>query len=800
MSYYRELINVAEALKRAKKDGIKVNLLIGAGCSVTAGIPIASGLIDEIVREYPDEMDNIDIKTYSNCMSKLTPVERRKIINKYVKSSKVNWAHIGMAHLMNNNFIHRVLTTNFDNIFLKACSLVGEFPGIYDMTTYGEFRSDLMSDKSILYLHGQHTGFVLCNTEEEVENQKRKLKDTFDELKRNSMWIIVGYSCTNDAIWQLLSDEKTFENRLYLIGYENSYENENMKKILGEDKYAFYIKGYNADSFFIKLMHELEIFPPKIIDKPFTYLSETINSITEYKDNNSFLSGRYNGAALDILNDAIDNYENNDLIMIKYYYELGVFSKFRDRLQRYIESKEEEDEEIGEEIYNVLIERDSRLIEEVIDFIVKNREKDIINPEIIKKLREATQLILIEKNEELDIKDLMISIDNIYQKIDRNFLEVEDFIGWVDIILKLSEIDDINETFNYLVRAESLYKYSLTDTKKDSVILNKLSRLYLKMARFDKINTEEYIDKLLITIEKAYEKNNESFEVLISWGIYLLNILLIDERRTEEFYNDAKIKFTQCKKIVSQENYYDIQFIFARELLKVFLNSENESIKNDSLNNFIDILVDIYNHEEVEKVIEKGLENLLVKIINKGCIEKYNYVFEKYINCIKSTLKRFNTSEKFSDFIININNISYHLIEQYEFKLSKKLIDLCIEADNKNSFPIATKGLWYFKNKEVDIEESERNGVKFYIRAYELCDDNSNLCLALKQKFYFEYAVFLHERKGNIEEGNNYLSLALEIGKIKEYLKNYHDAESYMKNKNITIKSIEEVAIDDVVR
>lgn len=800
MGYYRNIDSVVQALHRARKEGIRVNLLIGAGCSVTAGIPTAEGIINEVKKEFSAETESLPNETYSNYMGKLTPIERRKLINKYVKNSKINWAHIGMAHLMKNNFIHRVLTTNFDNIFLRACSLVGEFPGIYDMTTYGgEFRSDLLSEKSILYLHGQHTSFVLCNTEKEVKEQREKLTDTFNELKRNSMWIIVGYSCINDAIWQLLSNEPSFENRLYLIGYENNSENDNMKKILSEDKYAFYIRGYNADSFFIELMQELDIFPPIIIDKPFTYLRDTITSITEYKDNNSFISGRYNGATLGILNNAIDSYENNDLLMLKYYYELGVFDKFEDRLQKLIESNEANGYDFEETLYNLLSERDSRVIEEVIDFIIENREKEIINTNIIKKLKEAAKLILIERNEKLDIKDLVMGIDNIYQKIDRNFLMFEDIISWVDIILKLAEIDDINEVFNYLSRAESIYKSALTNTKEDAIILYKLSKLYLKMAAIDEINMKKYVDQSLITIEEAYTKDNDNFEVIMNWGIYLLNIILIDETNAEEFYNDAKIKFTQCASIVPRKNFYDIKFIYAKEIIKVFINLENENIKNKAINDFMDILDDIYKNEDVENAISMSLETLLVKIINKENVIKYNYIFEKYINCIEFIIKRFYHTKNFSDFIININNVAYNLLDNNEFKFSRQLIELCIREDNKNSYPIATKGLWYFRNKEISIEESEAKGAKYYIRAYEICECDNNLCLAIKQKYYYEYSVFLYERKGNMEEGNNYLSLALEIGKIKKHLKNYYDAEKYMNNKNIIIKPIEEIAIDDIV-
>ena len=112
-------------------------------------------------------------------MKRLTPIERRDLISKYVNSSKINWAHLCIAQLIKNEYIDRVLTTNFDNLIVKACSIVQEYPAIYDLTSYTEFRTDLMLDKSILYLHGQYNGFILCNTESEVNTQKENIKSIF---------------------------------------------------------------------------------------------------------------------------------------------------------------------------------------------------------------------------------------------------------------------------------------------------------------------------------------------------------------------------------------------------------------------------------------------------------------------------------------------------------------------------------------------------------------------------------------------------------------------------------------------
>jgi hypothetical protein len=49
----RNLDDIAEALRAAKDRGGKCTLLIGAGCSLGAGIPLSSGIVDDIRKTYP---------------------------------------------------------------------------------------------------------------------------------------------------------------------------------------------------------------------------------------------------------------------------------------------------------------------------------------------------------------------------------------------------------------------------------------------------------------------------------------------------------------------------------------------------------------------------------------------------------------------------------------------------------------------------------------------------------------------------------------------------------------------------
>lgn len=334
ISIYRELEDVVSALKKAKEENINVNLLIGAGCSVTANIPAAQGMVDTIRTNYPGEFKRARVKDYPSCMSKLTPSERKNLISQTVKDAKVNWTHIAIAQLLKHGYINRILTPNFDNLVQRACALVGEFPGIYDLTTSSEFKKDLLFDKSVIHLHGQHTGFILCNTEAEVEEQFQTLKPVFQQLDEKSLWIVIGYSGNNDPIFKLLSKKTVFEHRLFWIGYEDNKPSKILNdELLAEEKYAFFVKGFNSDDFFVRLSQQLNCFPPAFIQQPFTYLSETLDTLAPYK-----IPTRFNPKDVDSSNDlqiltknvvhkAIISIENDKALMAQHYLMAGLFDE-----------------------------------------------------------------------------------------------------------------------------------------------------------------------------------------------------------------------------------------------------------------------------------------------------------------------------------------------------------------------------------------------------------------------------------------------------------------------------------------
>lgn len=323
MNYYRSIDAVVEALKNMEDLGVKCNLLIGAGCSVSAGIPSAQGILDIIQTRYPDTYSRASEKNYATCMKMLTPGERRGLIKNLISGSKLNMTHIAIAQLIKNGFIHRVLTPNFDNLLIRALSFVDEFPPIYDLASSTDFTPSYIPEKSIFYLHGQYTGLKLMNTVEEVESQTQRLKPLFDRLKENSVWLIVGYSGQNDSLFKLLSDVPEFENRLFWVGYNETPGEHLGTNLLSEDRYAFYLRSYDSDSFFVELAERLGQFPPNFMLKPFSYLKNLITNIEPNTTENDLLPAIE--VTSNVIEQAIDTFENKIEFMAEYYYRLGLY-------------------------------------------------------------------------------------------------------------------------------------------------------------------------------------------------------------------------------------------------------------------------------------------------------------------------------------------------------------------------------------------------------------------------------------------------------------------------------------------
>jgi hypothetical protein len=280
----RYIDDVADQLKRNKKNGKSCALLVGAGCSKSAGIPLAGEFVEIIRKKFPRDHDRAEKKTYPYCMGELNAANRHELISHYIDAARINWAHIGIAQMIKGGYVDRVLTTNFDPLVMRACALAHRFPAVYDMAGAREFNANIVRNMAVFHLHGQRDGFVQLHDTKQVEGLAEVLSPVFDDTARHRTWLVIGYSGDNDPVFEQLARIPNFDNCLFWIGYRNGEPSRHVKeKLLDSGKDAHWIKGHDADNFLVQLADKLECFPPELFDAPFSHLKTVMDSVSGFR-------------------------------------------------------------------------------------------------------------------------------------------------------------------------------------------------------------------------------------------------------------------------------------------------------------------------------------------------------------------------------------------------------------------------------------------------------------------------------------------------------------------------------------
>ena len=187
---------------------------------------------------------------------------------------------------MQAGYIQRVLTFNFDSILSRACSLLGLHPSIYDFATANPHLYHLINDPSIVHLHGQGTGFVQLNTDEETEQHTKKLGEFIAATLNTNPSLFIGYSGNADAFFPLLEEKYSEQHRLIWTGTKNTIEeleSESVKNFLNKNSnLTHYIGNTFADDFLVQIAKELDCFPPELFSNPYKFLNQQLENVQEY--------------------------------------------------------------------------------------------------------------------------------------------------------------------------------------------------------------------------------------------------------------------------------------------------------------------------------------------------------------------------------------------------------------------------------------------------------------------------------------------------------------------------------------
>ena len=207
---------------------------LGAGFSKTAGIPLAEGVVDrlldkrwrpsangdsraeafcrlsadnqklrrEIVREWAATQRLLGAEPvidwaamYGNCLHLLPgEVDRQEFIIECIEEGRgrLNMAHLLLGQLIKNHFVNTVLTTNFDDLLLRALQLYFVVPSTLDPDS----ASQLLTNSrfvQVAYLHGRLASYRQRHTASEVRDSIPGFENYLSQALQDHGLVVIGY-------------------------------------------------------------------------------------------------------------------------------------------------------------------------------------------------------------------------------------------------------------------------------------------------------------------------------------------------------------------------------------------------------------------------------------------------------------------------------------------------------------------------------------------------------------------------------------------------------------------------------
>lgn len=227
--------NFARMLAGVNDPDERYAFFLGAGCSVTSGIPAAAALVEEqwlpkLVRTYtrikptdPDYRVRVnewvqkefgvspDVSSamlYGPVMEKLYPQERKRqrAIEKLCEDANPGYGYATLAQLMVGvadriaDRFNVVLTTNFDDLAADALfGFTGTKPLVIAHESLAEFIPLSSTKPVIVKLHGDAHLFPK-NLREEIETIAEPIRDKISMLLQTRGLVVIGYGGNDEGI------------------------------------------------------------------------------------------------------------------------------------------------------------------------------------------------------------------------------------------------------------------------------------------------------------------------------------------------------------------------------------------------------------------------------------------------------------------------------------------------------------------------------------------------------------------------------------------------------------------------
>ena len=555
--------DLAYLMAQTKKEKLPLPIVfLGAGASRTGEIPLASEIVTDILNRYKENPRVRRIpeeeKKYPKLMECLTPFERNNLLKGYIEEAKINVTHIYLAQLVTEGYVDYVLTVNFDNLMLRALALFNTFPPTYDMAILKDLTTTTPNEKSVIYLHGQHHGLWLLNTDEEMTKVKKIIPKILHPIK-DRLWIFIGYS-GEDPIFDQIKELGRFDKGLFWVSYYDDKPSETVcRELLEKDNTnSFLIKGFDADSFMLKLNSELKLPQPVIIDKPFSALKTSLENIVDIEDKEHFKGVK---ERLEIVIKQVDTaIEQFEEAKIKPAAGLQK-EESRNLLKKQIIDKIIKGEFKENEI-NALVEKANKLKAPEVFNLLSGLYSNWGNAIFVSAKHENDEALYLQSFEKYaHAAEINPKADNV-------------FYNWGNVISALAKLK--NDEALYLQSFEKYSHAAMLNPKNDTVFDN-WGTAISALAKLK--NDEDLYRQSFEKYAHAAELNPKSDTVFNNWGNAILELAKL--KNDEALYRQSIEKYAQAAGLNPKD--YTVFYNFGTAILDLAKLKNDEALYRQSV-------------------------------------------------------------------------------------------------------------------------------------------------------------------------------------------------------------------------
>lgn len=302
----------------------KVIFFIGAGCSISAKIPGATGIAQIMAVERAcrlglcDENANCDeaykllVETGRLCaclkdggeidwyeVSAMmfrdhysSPDRVRELYGDVVRKADgaINWAHLCLGELVAHGYVSTVLTTNFDRLVLSGIVRTGLLPVICDGIESLNRITGEPRHPQLVEIHGSLHTYVLRNAQEDLEVVGRhpqasaKIRDLLQDA---DTFVAIGYGGREQGVMDLLiqAAKEYPDKNLFWVNRSKRPEDisDKVRQFLATSRNAWLCPDQDADLFFLNLCKSksLRIGAPQSILDPLMTLERLIEKVSK---------------------------------------------------------------------------------------------------------------------------------------------------------------------------------------------------------------------------------------------------------------------------------------------------------------------------------------------------------------------------------------------------------------------------------------------------------------------------------------------------------------------------------------